>query len=176
MKKSLPWLLTFVVVLGVGACSDGSDATEGAASDADTTGRGVVAPMFDGQLLSGGELSLDSLRGRPIVVNFWTTTCVPCVREMPALAGAAREHEAEGLVVIGVNYGESQERVQSFVDEFEVAIEYPIVLDLDGSVGRSYGVAALPMTYFVDSDGVVQYRRIGELEERHLDEGLSRIK
>ncbi len=116
MKKSLQWLLTFVVILGVGACSDGTDATEATASDADTTGRGVVAPMFDGQLLSGGELSLDSLRGRPIVVNFWTTTCVPCIREMPVLAGAAREHQAEGLVVIGVNYGENQERVQAFVD------------------------------------------------------------
>lgn len=175
MKAPPAWLLTVVIPLGMVACSDATDTTESTVVEADTTGRGLVAPAFDGQLLSGGDLSLDSLRGRPVVVNFWTTTCAPCVREMPALAAAAAEHEADGLVVVGVNYGEQEDRIQAFVDGFEAAIEYPILLDLDGAVGRSYGVAALPMTYFVDGNGVVQYRRIGELEQRHLDEGLSRI-
>lgn len=166
-------VVAFVLVFALGMAACSGESTADSSGNGDATGRGAEAPLFDGEVLSGGVVSLESLRGTPVVVNFWTTTCGPCVREMPALAATARDHE--GLTVIGVNYGEQQDRVQAFIDDFEIEIGYPIVLDKDGAIGRRYGVAVLPMTYFIDADGIVQYRRIGELEDRHIAEGLSRI-
>lgn len=145
------------------------------AAPAETPGKGVPAPDFAGELLSGGQLGLESLRGSPVIVNFWATTCAPCIREMPALAEAARANANEGLVVIGVNYGETVAMIERFVDAFDVELGFPIMLDDRGEIGRLFKVVVFPTTYFVDRDGVIQYRRLGELEERHLQEGLARI-
>ena len=138
-------------------------------------GRGDRAPAFHAQLLSGGELTLESLKGRPVVLNFWLTTCAPCIREMPALAEVISDHQADDLVVVGVNSGESPEVVTEFITGFEVELDFPIVLDREVDLGRLYEIVVFPMTYFIDRDGIVQYRRVGELREEHLEVGLSRI-
>lgn len=141
----------------------------------ETPGRGVAAPSFTGELLAGEDLSLESLRGRPVIVNFWATTCAPCIREMPALADTAKNNADEGLVVVGVNYGESVAQIQRFIDAFEIELGFPIMLDSRGEIGRAFKVVVFPTTYFIDRNGVIQYRRLGELEEDHVTEGLARI-
>jgi thiol-disulfide isomerase/thioredoxin len=164
------------VALVAAACSGGDDTSETpepAASE--VPGRGIEAPDFAGELLTGEALGLDALVGEPLIVNFWATTCEPCIREMPALAGAAKDHAAEGLKVVGVNFGEPVELINGFLDDFEIDLGFPIMLDPIGEVSRSYKVIFLPTTYFIDRDGTIQYRRIGELGDRHLAEGLSRI-
>ena len=131
--------------------------------------------MFQAELLSGSELTLDSLRGRPVVLNFWLTTCTPCIREMPALADLMRLHEDDDLVVVGINPGESNQVVTDFIANFEVDLDFPIVMDRQSEVRKLYSIAVFPMTYFIDRDGVIQYRRIGELREDHITVGLERI-
>ena len=168
--------IALVVVLS--ACSNDSSTAPTVmtgAAPSETPGKGVPAPDFAGELLSGGQLGLESLRGSPVIVNFWATTCAPCIREMPALAEAAKVNKDEGLVVIGVNYGETVTMIQRFVDAFDVDLDFPIMLDDRGEIGRLFKVVVFPTTYFVDREGVIQYRRLGELEERHLEEGLARI-
>jgi len=137
--------------------------------------RGETAPAFEAELLSGNELTLDSLRGRPVVLNFWLTTCTPCIREMPALAELMLLHEDDDLVVVGVNPGESTEVVTEFIANFEVDLDFPIVMDRQSGLRELYEIVVFPMTYFIDRDGVVQYRRIGELREDHIAVGLERI-
>ncbi len=171
--------VALTALLAMGGCSGASDAPPGAdgtpSRRGSVPGRGDPAPGFQARLLTGAQVELEALRGRPMVLNFWATTCAPCIREMPALAAAARDHTAEGLVIVGLNYGEPERSVRKFVEAFTPELGFPIALDLMGEVGRAYGVAVLPTTYFVDRDGVVQYRRIGELKAQHLAEGLSRI-
>ena len=175
-------VLAFVIVSG---CSGGADPTttssvatlglaDAPAGSNVPIGRGDEAPAFTGELLSGEQLTLESLRGQPVVVNFWLTTCEPCLREMPLLADAAGE--SEDLVVVGVNYGEPAASVERYVDGFDVDLGFPILLDHDGEIGDSFGILVFPTTYFIDRNGIVQYRRVGELADRHLGEGLSRIR
>jgi thiol-disulfide isomerase/thioredoxin len=175
MKSVLPVLV--VVMLAASACSsgDGSSPTVVTGEASEVPGRGVAAPGFEGELLSGGSIGLEELRGQPVIVNFWATTCAPCIREMPALAGTADDHADDGLVVLGVNYGESVAQIERFIDGFEVELGFPIMLDNRGEIGRLFKVVVFPTTYFIDRDGVIQYRRLGELGERHLEEGLARI-
>ena len=174
-----------VVILGLLTASCSADSTVGAQPTVQTAdqlgearqvlGPGDVAPSFSAPLLSGGQLSLEALRGQPVIVNFWLTTCEPCLREMPALAAAAAANAGEGLVVIGVNQGEHRDLIVEFLASFETEIDFPIVLDPGQDIGAAYEIVAFPTSYFVDGFGVIQYRRFGELREEHLEVGLSRI-
>lgn len=148
------------------ACDSGSG---------DPTGQGIVAPRFTAPLLGGAQFDSADYAGRPLVVNFWATTCEPCIREMPLLEAAADRYEDDGLVVVGVNYLEGSDRIESFFAQLNFDVDYPTVLDLDGDIGRHYGVALLPTTFFIDGDGIVLYRRLGEVHDRHFDEGWARI-
>lgn len=181
LQRTMKPILALLVLLAVlvGGCSAESETTAtppsapGLGDGGDPIGRGDQAPAFAGGLLAGEEVTLDSLRGKPVVLNFWLTTCEPCLREMPLLATAA--NETDDLVVLGVNFGEAEATVAGYVDSFDVDLDFPILLDHGGEIGNAYGIVVFPTTYFIDRHGVVQYRRIGELADRHLDEGLARI-
>jgi thiol-disulfide isomerase/thioredoxin len=136
-------------------------------------GPGDAAPPISAPLLGGGGLSSKDLKGRPVVVNFWMTTCEPCIREMPALADIADQYE--DLVVVGVNFREVPEDIAAFLDGFTEEITFPIALDADGSITAAFRVPAFPTTFFIDRTGVVRYRRIGEVRSEHLEVGLGRI-
>jgi hypothetical protein len=85
----------------------------------------------------------------------------------------ARDHSDDGLIVLAVNMGETEDEILSFLESFDLG--FPIALDSTGDVSRMYGVVGLPMSVFIDGDGVVQYRRIGELREDLIARGLDRI-
>jgi cytochrome c biogenesis protein CcmG/thiol:disulfide interchange protein DsbE len=136
---------------------------------------GDSAPAINLDLLGGGQTSLGSLRGRPVLVNFWASWCVPCRQEMPELAAAWQAHRSRGLEVLAVNLTD-QERlkdVEAFVAEF--ALPFPVLLDKRGRVRERYGLAALPATYFVDSLGVVRGVHAGPLTRTALEKGLALI-
>lgn len=136
---------------------------------------GDSAPAINLDRLGGGQTSLGSLRGRPVLVNFWASWCVPCRQEMPELAAAWQARRTSGLEVLAVNLTD-QERlkdVEAFVAEF--ALPFPVLLDKRGRVREGYGLAALPATYFVDSLGVVRGVHAGPLTRSALERGLALI-
>ena len=96
-------------------------------------------------------MSLSDLRGHVVILDFWATWCGPCRRLAPILAGIEEKYASQGLKVIGINQRESK----SVVSEFAKANGYKtlILLDTDGSVGASFGVAAFPTLVIVCKDG-----------------------
>ena len=108
------------------------------------------APDFEVELLGGGTLSSDDLKGRPVVLNFWASWCDPCREEMPAFERMWDRYRDQGVEIIGVNLQDSAEGAQGFVDE--VGVSYPIALDTDGSLAEDLGVRGLPQTFFIDED------------------------
>ena len=136
---------------------------------------GDSAPAISLDLLGGGKTSLASLQGRPVLINFWASWCVPCRREMPELAAAWQTRRAGGLEVLAVNLTD-QERlkdVEAFVAE--LALPFPVLLDKRGRVRERYGLTALPTTYFVDSLGMVRGVHAGPLTSPALEKGLALI-
>jgi len=115
---------------------------------------GTPAPDFSLPRLDGGQIRLSDLHGRPVLVNFWASWCAPCRSEMPALDRIAREYEASGLVVVGVNQLEDPQTVEQFVQEF--GLSFPIALDRDGTASRDWRVYGIPQTYLVGPDGVIR--------------------
>ena len=132
---------------------------------------GQPAPNFTLPALAGKPVTLDQLRGRPVVVNFWATWCEPCKQEMPALEAATKSHP--GLTVLGLDDAEPAEKVRSFVQEY--GLTYPILLDGDSAVQQEYRIIGEPTSIFVDSSGIVRAIYLGALTDAELQKDLQAI-
>lgn len=111
--------------------------------------------------IDGRDLRLTELRGRPVLVNFWATTCVVCVREMPHLVELERHLADHKLVVVAVAMPyDPPSRVVEFARR--MALPFPVALDLDANLVRAFGdVSATPTTVLIDPEGRVAARRVG---------------
>jgi cytochrome c biogenesis protein CcmG/thiol:disulfide interchange protein DsbE len=128
---------------------------------------GQPAPAVAGTTLDGEAFSLTALRGRPVIVNFWGPTCVPCRDEFPLFKSKLAEHEADGIVLVGVLMADPPETARAFVAE--QAADWPTVVDPDGAIKGAYRVLARPQTYFVDRDGILRAIQIGEVRDSDFE-------
>lgn len=134
---------------------------------------GDPAPAIVGTTLDGTSFELAGLAGRPVIVNFWGPSCVPCRAEFPLLVAKLAEHGPDGLAIVGVLTDDPPEPARAFVSEF--AASWPTVIDPDKSVKKSYRVAARPQTYFIDRSGVIRSIQIGELTDADFERQYERI-
>lgn len=122
---------------------------------------GRAAPSFTlRDVVTGEAVSLDSFRGQPVVVNFWTTWCAPCLEEHAALVATARALGSK-VQFIGVVYGDTTDRARAFLERHGHA--YPSVLDEDAETAIAYGVYGVPETFFVTRTGAIASKYVGPL-------------
>jgi thiol-disulfide isomerase/thioredoxin len=121
----------------------------------------------------GATVSLDRFVGQPLVVNLWATWCPPCVREMPVLQQAQRQHPDVRIVLI--NQGEPAERVRAWLAGRRLDLQH-VLLDPRGGATAALDAAGLPTTLFYAADGRLVSRRVGEVSEATLSAELERIK
>ncbi len=129
------------------------------------------------QLLDGRKLTLTALRGRPLLVAFWATSCKPCVEELPDLIKLYKELNPKGfeLIAVAMPYDRPLD-VQNFVRERNVP--YPVALDVEGKVVRAFdGVPYVPMAFLISPAGKIVYQQTGRLDiakaRRIIEAGLS---
>jgi cytochrome oxidase Cu insertion factor (SCO1/SenC/PrrC family)/thiol-disulfide isomerase/thioredoxin len=134
---------------------------------------GHPAPALSLPGLRGGTVSLNSLRGKVVVLNFWATWCTPCKSEMPLLQRWYHSVKGKGVVVLGVDQQEGRKDVEPFVRK--VHVDYPIALDTDGVASAQFDVAGLPTTLVIDRQGIVRSFKPGILDEPYLDSQLRSI-
>jgi cytochrome c biogenesis protein CcmG/thiol:disulfide interchange protein DsbE len=117
------------------------------------SGKAVVAPPWTrNRVDTSGKLSLASLKGKVVVLNFWQSYCAPCTREAPAMAAAARKWTGKDVVFVGVDEQDLRGPALKFIRRFKIG--YPIVAD-DGPLIGHYGVTGFPETFFIDRRGRV---------------------
>jgi cytochrome c biogenesis protein CcmG/thiol:disulfide interchange protein DsbE len=123
------------------------------------------------RLGSPGKLSLASLRGKAVVLNFWASWCIPCKAEAPLLESAARRWRERGVVVLGVDSNDFTSDARRFMRRYRLT--YPVVHDRDGGGANRYGVSAFPETFFVGRDGRLAGHIPGQIVSRtQLDAGI----
>ena len=115
-------------------------------------------------LEGGGSLQISSLRGRPVVINFWATWCIPCIQEHAALNAAARSNP--DVTFLGVVYEDSTENTMRFLAERGSA--YNSYADEDGKAAIAFGVYGVPETYFIDAKGTIVDKYVGPLDDDTL--------
>jgi cytochrome c biogenesis protein CcmG/thiol:disulfide interchange protein DsbE len=134
---------------------------------------GAPAPPIVGTTLDGATFDLATYRGRPVVVNFWGPSCVPCRDEFPLLIDKQAEHEDEGLAIVGVLTDDPPEPARDFVAAYDAT--WPTVEDPDRTIKAAYRVAARPQTYFIDGDGTLQAIQIGEIRDADFERQYAKI-
>ena len=115
---------------------------------------GKLAPDFEISTSDGKRLRLSELRGRPVVMNFWAQWCTSCLSEMPEIKALQAERGVDTVTVLAVNAGETPDEAQEFIDFLEAPFVYG--LDTDLTIADAYGVYGLPLSVFIDSEGVIQ--------------------
>ena len=118
---------------------------------------GYLAPHFTLRNLNGNLEGLDDHLGKVIVVNFWATWCVPCVKEMPSFEKLYRRFRSKGLTILAVSLDKgSASTIQEFADKYQLS--FPVLLDTDGVAEKLYPSLTIPFTYVVDKQGRVVAR------------------
>ncbi len=132
---------------------------------ADETAKVRAPELGGGYWVNSEPLTMESLRGGPVLLDFWDYTCIDCIRTLPYVGEWHRRYKAHGLTVIGVHapefaFAKELDGVKRAIEEF--AIEYPVVMDNGYSIWQAYGNRFWPTKYLVDHEGYIRYYRFGE--------------
>ena len=119
---------------------------------------GDNAPDFTLSTLDGGQVSLSELKGKPVMLTFWTTGCKACTFQMPSLE-AAYDELSDEVEFINIDMGESNYQVQETVNSHNFTL--PVALDSDESVSISYNIIYTPTNIVIDEQGIIHYIRKG---------------
>lgn len=127
------------------------------------------APQANFKDLQGKQFSLEQLRGKPVIINFWATTCPGCVLEIPALVELSQKYSANNLVIIGVAMDyDPESQVREMVRQKKMT--YPVVLDSKGELAEAFGQVTLtPTTFFISKDGKIFKHKLGEISHAELE-------
>ncbi|PMC38625.1 thiol:disulfide interchange protein [Bacillus sp. UMB0899] len=136
---------------------------------------GSAAPDFELETLSGESMSLSSLKGKKVIINFWATWCPPCRSEMPDMQKIQNEYNGD-VVVLAVNLTSSENSVET-VDSFvkELGLTFPVLLDEKGKINNQFEVLSYPTSYFVDENGVIQTKFVGALSYDQMNDFLNNL-
>jgi peroxiredoxin len=134
---------------------------------------GQPAPPFSLPTVDGKTLSLDSLKGQAVYLNFYATWCGPCNEEAPVIGKLGRKYKARGLTVLGVNELEDPHKAKEFLTKYHLA--YTAVVDGDGKTGKDYGALGLPVHIFIDRSGIVKTYRLGEMNPDEIETAIKGI-
>lgn len=166
-----------LVVVGIGALT--ALLAFGLANRSPVTGRSGVtridkpAPTINMTLYGGGVLSPADYADKPVVVNFWASWCGPCRQEAPIFERLSQEYGERGVQFIGVNIQDAEADAEAYLREY--AITYPNGRDDNGSISIDYGVIGIPVTFFINKDGVVQRRWAGVMRETQLRQWIDEL-
>ena len=128
-----------------------------------------AAPVFTVTDLDGNQVSLEDLRGKPVILNFWASWCGYCVMEMPHFQDAYHQY-GEQVHFLMANVQESADTASSFIEKNQYS--FPVYLDSSGAAAAAYGATGLPATFFIDADGNAVAQARGVLSRENLQQGI----
>jgi cytochrome c biogenesis protein CcmG/thiol:disulfide interchange protein DsbE len=134
---------------------------------------GEPAPEIDLLTLDGEQVSLSSLRGQPVLVNFWATWCLPCREEFPLMVTAYGEHADDGLEILGVVHDDTVDGARAFAADMNA--EWPMLNDLDDVAWQDYTGVGMPTSFFIDEEGIVRAFSLGGFTDAGLAAQLGTI-
>lgn len=126
------------------------------------------APPLKVNLLNGQGFSLQAQQGKPVLVNFWATTCPGCIAEMPHLVELYDELAPQGftMIALAMDY-DPEAQVREMVRQKN--LPYPVAMDSDGSIAKAFGEVKLtPTTFLIDPQGRIVQQTLGELDMKAL--------
>lgn len=173
-RRTAVWVvlpIAVAMVLLIVLLASGDPASERAQN---STAIGQVTPLIEGEDLDGQWFSIDDHLGKWVVVNFFSTTCVPCIVEHPELVAFAQRRAVTGdAIVVSVAFDDSAANVREFF--LENGGNWPVITGDTGSVAVDFGVTAVPESYLVAPTGIVVDKLIGGVTADQIDARIERL-
>lgn len=173
-RRTAVWIvlpIAVAMVLLIVLLASGDPASERAQN---STAIGQVTPLIEGEDLDGQWFSIDDHVGKWVVVNFFSTTCVPCIVEHPELVVFAQRRAVTGdAIVVSVAFDDSAANVREFF--LENGGNWPVITGDTGSVAVDFGVTAVPESYLVAPTGIVVDKLIGGVTADQIDARIERL-
>lgn len=138
---------------------------------------GKPAPDFELDTLSGETVKLSDYQGKKVILNFWATWCPPCKAEMPHMQNFYEKNQDKGIEVVAVNLtnmDKGKTQLDKFVEDYGLSFDIP--LDKDGEIGMQYQAFTIPTSYIIDTDGIIQKKIIGPMDEPMMEQLTNGIK
>ena len=156
-RRSLPLLAAGLLAFAATACASGEGPQPPRV--------GEVAPPYTAVTLEGDTVTLESLRGRTVLLNLWATWCAPCRHETPFLQSLYEENRDRGFEIVGISMDTRDQKrsVEEFVEEY--GVEYTILWDPQMRGMDRYQVLGLPATFLLDEDGIIRWMMYGPVGE-----------
>lgn len=152
------------------------NAQQSVPDNVNTTVVGRQAPNFTVHVWNGAPgqtVQLSALRGKPVVVNFFASWCVPCQEEAPVLEQGWQKDRAQGVVYVGVAFQDTQKSGTAFLQQYgDTFLAGP---DTSGAIAVSYGVTGVPETVFIDRSGKINFKWGGALDANTLNQHVQAI-
>ena len=134
---------------------------------------GKPAPSFAlREVGTNNTIDIAKFRGKPVVLNFWATWCMPCWEEHPTLVATARALQPN-VQFLGVVFDDKEDKILGFLQQRGTS--YPTVVDERGKTAIAYGVGGVPETYFLDADGVIRSKYAGPMNTDIIQEHLQKV-
>jgi cytochrome c biogenesis protein CcmG, thiol:disulfide interchange protein DsbE len=167
-------IFTLVAALGsVVACAGCSRSAHAGGASTGVARVGKPAPSWSKPAIpSGTLLSLASLRGKFVYLNFFASWCPPCNDEAASIEALQRRYGPQGLQVVGVDVAENAGKAEAFRDTHHLS--YPVVVD-DGTLQQQYGIEGLPVHVFIDPRGVVRHIEVGGLDANEIRDNVTKL-
>tara|TARA_B100000579_G_scaffold437715_1_gene468456 strand:- start:39368 stop:39943 length:576 start_codon:yes stop_codon:yes gene_type:complete len=137
---------------------------------------GISAPegtKFTLKNLKGETVNLEDFKGKPVVIDFWSSWCGPCIKEAGVLADGYKEWNFRGVEFVGIAIWDDKNSIENFIQNND--IQYEILIDKEGFTAVNFGVIAVPEKFFVKSDGSFAFKINGPLDMKSLDKYISRL-
>ncbi len=167
-------LLKAILVITLASVLAAGFTMAGCSSNSTTPTVGNPAPDFQFYNPEEEPISLSDLRGKPVMLNFWATWCGPCVSEMPYIQQVYEEWSARGLVLLAINIGETSSQVEEFLQNHNLSV--PVLLDTRQVIAQKYSIRAIPTTFFIDKDGIIQAMKVGPFPNKEaIESELNKI-
>jgi len=138
--------------------------------------KGEQAPDFELTTLAGEPIRLSELKGKKVILNFWATWCPPCKAEMPHMQNFYEDYaETENVEIVAVNLtsGDREASVEEFVKDY--GLTFPIPMDVEGEVGQKFQAVTIPTSYIIDTNGMIQHKIVGPMDENMIQDFISNI-
>jgi cytochrome c biogenesis protein CcmG, thiol:disulfide interchange protein DsbE len=133
---------------------------------------GAPAPSFSEPTVTGTSLTMASLVGKPVWLNFFATWCGPCNEEAPVIETVSTEFAPRGLQIVGVDVLENAAKAKEFVEKHK--LNYPAIID-SGALRDAYNINGMPVSVFIDKAGVVKKIEVGELSRDEMEADVKAI-
>ncbi|MEK6726311.1 MAG: TlpA disulfide reductase family protein [Deltaproteobacteria bacterium] len=120
---------------------------------------GGKAPAFSLKDIKGNTVTLESLKGKVVFLDFWASWCGPCKEELPELELLYKKYGKDGFEVVGISVDKSESNVVEFLKKRPIS--FTILTNIKGDVAEAYGLPGMPTGYIIGKDGVIQHRHAG---------------